>query len=103
VLEFDRTGKFVREFGQGGYGLGYTHSIRVDRYDNMWVVDKGTMSVMEFNPQAFVTINIWRRCEGAEEHHRVTPHKAVPVDHFNELLISPFVGESKTLQPSALL
>ena len=49
-LVFDRTGKFVKEIGQGVYGLGYAHAVRFDRYDNLWVVDKGTNSVMKFNP-----------------------------------------------------
>ena len=42
LLEFDQTGKFVREIGKGVYGLGYAHSVRFDKYDNLWVVDKGT-------------------------------------------------------------
>ena len=50
LLEFDSTGKFVRELGKGVYGLGYAHSVRFDKYDNLWVVDKGTNSVMRFNP-----------------------------------------------------
>ena len=42
LLEFDQTGKFVREIGKGVYGLGYAHGVRFDKYDNLWVVDKGT-------------------------------------------------------------
>src|SRR5712692_10230488 len=57
LLEFDETGKFVREIGHGVYGLGYSHSVRFDRFDNLWVVDKGTMSVMRFNPAGMVTMN----------------------------------------------
>src|SRR5574341_74229 len=41
LLEFDTSGKFVKEIGQGVYGLGYAHSVRFDKYDNLWVVDKG--------------------------------------------------------------
>ena len=29
LLEFDPTGKFVREIGRGVYGLGYAHSVSV--------------------------------------------------------------------------
>jgi hypothetical protein len=52
---FDETGKLVREIGRGVYGLGYSHGIRYDRHDNLWVVDKGTHSVMRFNPAGYVT------------------------------------------------
>src|SRR4029450_4343833 len=41
LLQFDQNGKFVREIGRGVYGLGYAHSVRFDKYDNLWVVDKG--------------------------------------------------------------
>jgi NHL repeat len=80
LLEFDASGKFVGEIGKAVYGLGYGHSVRFDPHDNLWVVDKGTMSVMKFNPQGFVTMNLGRRAEGPDEPHRVTPDKAVAVD-----------------------
>ena len=46
ILEFDQAGKFVREIGRNVYGLGYSHSVRFARYDNLWVVDKGTNAVV---------------------------------------------------------
>jgi sugar lactone lactonase YvrE len=85
LWEFDQNGKFVREIGKGVYGLGYAHSVRFDRYDNLWVVDKGTDSVMKFNPAGYVTMNLGRRPEGYEgEHTRPAPDKAVARDgYFN--------------------
>jgi hypothetical protein len=67
LLEFDSTGKFVRELGKGVYGLGYAHSVRFDKYDNLWVVDKGTHAAMRFNPAGMVTLNLGRRPEGPDE------------------------------------
>src|SRR5262249_13726996 len=67
LLEFDENGKFAREIGRGVYGLGYAHSVRYDKYDNLWVVDKGTNSVMRFNPAGYVTLNLGRRPEGPDE------------------------------------
>src|SRR5215831_16289485 len=46
LLEFDSSGRFTRELGKGVYGLGYAHSVRFDRYDNLWVVDKGANTVI---------------------------------------------------------
>jgi len=81
LLVFDRTGRFVREVGQGVYGLGYGHAVRFDRHDNLWVVDKGTNSVMKFNPAGYVTMNLGRRPEGYEGHYeRPAPADARPVD-----------------------
>jgi hypothetical protein len=67
LLEFDEAGKFAREIGHGVYGLGYAHSVRFDKYDNLWVVDKGTHTVMRFNPAGYVTLNLGRRPEGVGE------------------------------------
>ena len=67
IFEFDANGKFVREVGKGVYGLGYGHGIRYDKYDNLWVVDKGTHAVTKFNPAGYVTLNLGRRPEGPDE------------------------------------
>ncbi len=67
LLEFDSTGKLIRELGKGVYGLGYAHGVRFDKYDNLWVVDKGTHAVMRFNPAGIVTLNLGRRPEGPDE------------------------------------
>lgn len=67
LLEFNEKGVFVREIGHGVYGLGYAHSARFDRYDNLWIVDKGTHAVMRFNPLGVVTLNLGRRPEGPDE------------------------------------
>jgi hypothetical protein len=85
LWEFDSNGRFVREIGKGVYGLGYAHGARFDRYDNLWIVDKGTNSVMKFNPAGYVTMNLGRRMEGYEgEYHRLTGLQARPTDgNFN--------------------
>jgi hypothetical protein len=67
LLEFDETGKYVREVGHGVYGLGYAHGARYDKYDNLWIVDKGTQAVMRFNPAGYVTLNLGRRPEGPDD------------------------------------
>ena len=49
------------------YGLGYAHGARYDKYDNLWIVDKGTHTAMRFNPAGYVTLNLGRRPEGPDE------------------------------------
>jgi sugar lactone lactonase YvrE len=75
LLEFDSTGKFTRELGKGVYGLGYAHSVRFDRYDNLWVVDKGANTVIKFNPAGMVVMNLGRRPEGPDEPEYFNPRK----------------------------
>jgi len=91
LLEFDQAGKFVREIGKGVYGLGYSHSVRFDKYDNLWVVDKGTNAVVRFNPAGYVTLNLGRRPEGpddpAEFYYR--PGRREPPGHVDGMFRQP--------------
>lgn len=87
LLEFDASGKFLREVGKNVYGLGYGHGLRYDRYDNLWVVDKGTHTAVRFNPAGYVTLNLGRRPEGPDEpdYFETGTHQGpppVPVDGF---------------------
>src|SRR6476469_3982031 len=54
LFEFDQNGNYVRELGQGLYGLEFAHTVRVDREDNIWTVDEGTNMVIKFNPEGRV-------------------------------------------------
>ena len=78
LLEFDASGKYIGEIGQGVYGLGYAHSVRFDKYDNLWVVDKGTNSAMKFTPGPGwrVVLNLGRRPEGYDSWRYERPTQA---------------------------
>jgi sugar lactone lactonase YvrE len=67
LFEFDDKGNYVREIGQGLYGLVFAHSVRVDKEDNIWVVDEGSNMVIKFNPQGRVVMTIGRRPEAVED------------------------------------
>ena len=66
LFEFDRTGKYVREIGEGLYGFAFAHAVRVDPQDNIWAVDEGTNMVIKFNPQGRVVMLLGRRPESVE-------------------------------------
>lgn len=66
LLEFDEDGNYVREIGVGLYGLEFTHKVRVDSQDNIWVVDEGTNMVIKFNPAGRVAMVLGRRPEAVE-------------------------------------
>src|SRR5580765_8027310 len=67
LFGFDQNGVFVREIGQGLYGLVFAHAVRVDKDENIWVVDEGSNMVIKFNPQGRVVLTIGRRPEAVEE------------------------------------
>jgi DNA-binding beta-propeller fold protein YncE len=63
LFEFDRTGAFVREIGQGIYGFLFAHAVRVDAQENIWVVDEGSNQVIKFGPDARVLMVMGRKPE----------------------------------------
>src|SRR5262249_1321444 len=66
LFEFDQAGKFVKEWGQNSYGFSFAHAVRVDKQDNVWVVDEGSNMVMKFNPQGLVTLVLGRKDEAID-------------------------------------
>jgi NHL repeat len=63
LFEFDPNGTFVKEWGIGLYGIEFAHQVRVDREDNVWVVDEGTNMLIKFNPAGRVVMVLGRRPE----------------------------------------
>jgi DNA-binding beta-propeller fold protein YncE len=63
LFQFDRTGKYVREIGQGIYGFLQPQQVRVDAQDNVWVVDQMTTQVIKFDPNGRVQMILSRKPE----------------------------------------
>jgi hypothetical protein len=63
LFQFDRSGKFVREIGQGAYGLLQAQQVRVDRQDNVWIVDQMSTQVIKFDPNGRVQMILSRKPE----------------------------------------
>ena len=51
LWEFDRNGKFVKEWGPHNYAASFAHAVRVDRDDNVWQVDEGSGMIVKYNPK----------------------------------------------------
>ncbi|MEO7190484.1 MAG: 6-bladed beta-propeller [Vicinamibacterales bacterium] len=63
LFEFDATGRFVKEIGQGIYGFNFAQAVRVDPQDNIWAVDQGSTQVIKFDPQGGVLMVFSRKPE----------------------------------------
>jgi len=79
LLEFDPSGKFLREIGKNLYAWSFGHSVRVDRNDNIWAVDKGSDMVVEFNPQGKVVMVFGRKQEASDEETGPLEHPSQPL------------------------
>src|SRR5579862_8827313 len=66
LLEFGPTGEFIREIGKGLYAWSEAHTVRIDKDDNIWAIDKGSDMVIKFNQAGHVVWVFGRRAEAAD-------------------------------------
>jgi len=99
LIEFDRSGKFVREIGGSvansrPYAFLFAQGVRVDPQDNIWVVDRASRMVVKFDQSGKVLLTLGRRLEAVGElgssgvfgRASGPPGSGVPGDNFNQPL-----------------
>jgi sugar lactone lactonase YvrE len=79
LLEFDANGEFVREIGKDLYAWAFAHSVRIDKDDNIWAIDKGSDMIVKFNPAGRVQMVFGRRKESAESETKPWEHVQPPL------------------------
>ncbi len=89
LLEFDAEGRFVREIGKGLYAWSEAHTVRVDKDDNIWAIDKGSDMVIRFNPEGRVVMVFGRRTEAADEGAKPWAHPDPPLPPVDGLFRQP--------------
>jgi hypothetical protein len=63
LFQFDQTGKFVKEIGQGVYAVNFAQQVRVDPQDNVWIVDAGSNQIVKFDPDGRFLMVLGRKPE----------------------------------------
>ena len=63
LFKFDSRGRYERELGQQVYGTLFAQQVRVDRDDNIWIVDRMSGQVMEFDPEGRIQLILSRKPE----------------------------------------
>ncbi len=81
LLEFGPKGEFIREVGKDLYGWSFAHTVRVDKDDNIWAVDKGSDMIIKFNQAGRVTQVYGRRKESADDESKPWEHPNPPLPH----------------------
>jgi hypothetical protein len=66
LFEFDNNLKFVKIWGPGNYAASFAHSVRVDKYDNVWMVDEGSGMIVKFDPNGMVKMVLGRKPEAID-------------------------------------
>ncbi len=89
LLEFTATGDYVGEIGKGLYAWSFAHSVRIDKDDNIWAIDKGSDMIVKFNPAGRVLWVFGRRKESADEDTGPWEHVEPPAPHVDGLFRQP--------------
>jgi len=79
LLEFDAGGNFIREIGHHLYAWSFAHSVKIDREDNIWVADKGSDMVIQFNPEGRILMVFGRKQEASDEGTEPLRHPNPPL------------------------
>src|SRR5438094_7141343 len=79
LFEFGPKGEFLREIGKGLYAWSEAHSVRIDKDDNIWAIDKGSDMVIKFNQAGRVVWVFGRKPEGADEGAKPWGHPEPPL------------------------
>ena len=77
LFEFGPDGRFIREIGRNLYSKAWAHAVRVDRDDNIWLVDNGSDLVVKLGPDRRLELTLGRRDEAVLERLRKPP---IPAD-----------------------
>ncbi|MSR06867.1 MAG: 6-bladed beta-propeller [Gemmatimonadetes bacterium] len=64
--EFGPNGEFIREVAPNLYAWAFAHSVRIDRNDNIWGIDKGSDMIVKLTPAGRVVWVFGRRKESAD-------------------------------------
>jgi hypothetical protein len=66
LFEFDENLKFVKMWGPDNYAASFAHAVRVDKYDNVWMVDEGSNMIVKFDPNGVVKMTLGRKPEAID-------------------------------------
>src|SRR5450759_5295790 len=66
LFEFDENNKFVKIWGPNNYAASFAHSVRVDKYDNVWMADEGSGMLVKFDPEATAQMQFGRTLEAID-------------------------------------
>ncbi len=99
VMCFDRTGKFVRSFGDGLVGTG--HGLAIDPQGNVWVTDTGHHLVFKFSPEGKLLLALGQSDKpGTDENHFDKPtHTAFGAN--GDIFITDGYGNSRIVHVTA--
>src|SRR4029453_11163652 len=74
LFEFDQNLRFVKQWGVDNYAASFAHTVRVDKYDNVWMTDEGSNMIVKFSPPGMVSMVLGRKPEAIDFLERYLEH-----------------------------
>lgn len=96
IIEFDRSGKFVRSWGDGTFPR--PHAIRIDPEGNIWVTDTGSHVAVKMNPQGRVQMVFGRHNVPGDGDNQLNGPTDVAFGPSGNIYISDGYGNSRILK-----
>src|SRR5215470_15578251 len=82
LFEFDENLKFVKIWGPDNYGASFAHAVRVDKYDNVWMVDEGSNMIVKFDPNGMVKMVLGRKPEAIDYLEKYVERGEKDTEHY---------------------
>src|SRR5215475_5397733 len=82
LFEFDQNLKFVKMWGPDNYAASFAHGVRVDKYDNVWMVDEGSNMIVKFDPNGVVKMVLGRKPEAIDYLEKYVERGEKDTEHF---------------------
>jgi len=99
ILCFDRSGKFVRSWGDGL--IGKAHGLRVDKHDHIWVTDIGNHMVFKFNPQGKLLLALGQSGKPGTDNDQFDQPTDIAFGPQGEIYIADGYGNSRVMKFAA--
>lgn len=98
ILVLNPQGKILRSWGKGDFTL--PHSIRLDQTGNVWTVDAGSSTVIEYSPlgKKLLTIAVGEQPENGSPFHGATD---IAFAHHGRTFITDGYGNARVLEYNA--
>ena len=98
IMVFDKSGKFLRSFGDGVYGS--THGLRIDHEGNIWTTDIENHVVLKMDKHGRIRMVLGRRGVAEEANDRFNMPTDVAIAPNGDIYISDGYGNSRVVQLS---
>jgi sugar lactone lactonase YvrE len=96
LVEFDKSGNFVRTIGEGWFTR--PHGLRIDKADNLWVTDNGAHFVLKLSPEGLISMVLGQKDYPGTDHTHFDGPDDVASGKSGEIYVSDGEGNSRVVE-----